>query len=424
MTIGPVQPADKARAAELGLRVSELPPGAQIHGPADLPLHAGQDRAVFRLWYLAAGADRYVAAVLGDVSGAEPALLRIESACTFGHVFGSRQCDCGWQWSTALGLIIRAGRGLLVYGVDQDARGLGLATHFDIYRMRQQESLDTEQVFKVLQAPWDSRDYAFLPPILRALGVRSAALLSNNASRLAMLREAGFTVRPQPLEADLTVDNMSTLMLEKEDLGYSWSFRTHADVLEQLQEHVAGRPDVTAAGLARAGEMPTAAGRAWADAVQPAVTALAGPVPAGERAVLYLTDLPRLDEMPGYAALGIQVIVVPYPVLPPLLRNAAAAGGMRLVDWARRNAWPALRPQWVPHSVSSTAHVYRRDACGTGPAVEPAFRMVQRASGQSAWNVGPPASEPPAAEGFVSAADAGALPLVAASWAGTGEPGR
>jgi hypothetical protein len=173
--------------------------------------------------------------------------------------------------------------------------------------------------------------------------------------------------------------------------------------------------------------MPAASSRAPGDAVQPAVTALAQPVPAGERTILYLTDLPRLDEMPGYAALGIQVIVVPFPVLPPLLRNAADAAGMRLVDWARRNAWQAPRPQWVPHSVSAAAHVYRRDACGTGLAAEPEFRVVQKAfgpDGQPTWNVGPAAPEPLARAGFADAADAGALPLVVASWAGTREPDR
>ncbi|CAM5657032.1 hypothetical protein SCANM63S_09942 [Streptomyces canarius] len=51
----------------------------------------------------------------------------------------------------------------------------------------------------------------------------------------------------EPLEAPLDLHNMSTLMLEKEDLGYRWSFETHADWLEPLQEKVEGSPDRSAA---------------------------------------------------------------------------------------------------------------------------------------------------------------------------------
>ena len=45
--------------------------------------------------------------------------------------------------------------------------------------------------------------------------------------RRRFLEEHGFRVKVQPLEAPLDTFNMSTLMLEKEDLEYKWSFKTH-----------------------------------------------------------------------------------------------------------------------------------------------------------------------------------------------------
>ena len=369
-----VTAADRERLLAGGFDLAALPEGVDVHGPASLPLGIDDVKARFTLYYVGFPTGRYVIATLGDIGGSEPALLRIESACAFGHLFGSLQCDCGWQWRTSLRTIIEAGRGILLYAVDQDARGAGMAAHFDIYQLRQQEDLDTSEVFVRIGALWDSRDYTPVPQLLRAVGTRTIALMSNNAARVALLEEAGFDVTRAPLEAELTVENMSTLMLEKEDLGYAWSFATHADVLEPLQASVADRPQTVAAALAEPGVAPTEHVEASWDDIAEQVRHLAGRVGAAQRQVLYLTDLPRLADLDGFAELGVRTLVTPYPHLPPLLTLAATSYGIRLVDWSRRNAWTVERPQWAPLAADENRHAYRL----VGPDLAPVQPEVAR----------------------------------------------
>src|SRR5258707_9003286 len=57
----------------------------------------------------------YLALTLGDVQAAEPVLVRVQTACFPGDVFGSAACDCGAQLRAALSAIERAGRGVLLY---------------------------------------------------------------------------------------------------------------------------------------------------------------------------------------------------------------------------------------------------------------------------------------------------------------------
>jgi GTP cyclohydrolase II len=354
--------ADRRRLAECGLDVSKVPGATDILGPAYLPLRWGERHGYFDLFYVPFDDERYVVARHGAIDQKGYVPLRIESACIFGHVFGSMQCDCGWQWRTALDLIVNRGSGLLIYGVDQDARGLGIAAHFKIYQMRQQEHLDTAAVFERLDAPLDTRDYSRIPLLLKAFGAQRIDLLSNNSNRRQILTEAGFDVRAVPLEADLTLQNMSTLMLEKEDLGYSWSFLTHADVLEPMQAKVNGQPELVCGAFARPGEAPAGTAVAGRDEIAAELALVRAELVPDQCTVCYLTDLPRVSDLAGYAAGGTRVIVVPYPSIPPLLQEQSALHGIRVVDWARRNAWTSPRPQWVPTNVGDDRHQYHRVA--------------------------------------------------------------
>jgi hypothetical protein len=160
--------------------------------------------------------------------------------------------------------------------------------------------------------------------------------------------------------------NMSTLMLEKEDLGYDWSFETHADWLAPMQAAVVGDAERSLATFAIPGSGTTAHPLAEADDTGDWELAAAlrtgGPpvVPPNRPAVVYLTDLPRADELSEYAALGAYAVVVPFADIPPLLRRAERNAGIRIVDWARRNAYSTPRPQWIlVHDVPSL-QVYTR----------------------------------------------------------------
>lgn len=317
-----------------------------IVGPIRLPLEIDGSVSYFQLHYYEVGGERWVSASLGDVRGPSRVPLRIESACFFGHVFGSRQCDCGFQLEEAFRRIAREGRGLVIYAVDQDARGLGLKSHFQVYDYRQNHGLDTEEVFARLGAHLDNRSYAAVPRILKHVGAERILLLSNNPSRLAFLTSAGIDVERERHEAAIDPYNMATLMLEKEDLGYQWTFKTHSDWLRPLQERVEGDPDLRAAAVVHANETCVAewSGRDWNVAERLLANAPVGLSPT----IIYLSDLPRLDELQAYAAYGAQFVVVPFASLPSELTRRAIMLGIKLQDWERENRYKTDRPQWIP----------------------------------------------------------------------------
>jgi GTP cyclohydrolase II len=339
--------------------VDETRGGFERIGPIELPLQTAAGTEIFDVTYFEWEREgRWAAAALGDVTGAEPAPLRIESACLFGHVLGSAQCDCGWQLIRALEEIVSRGRGLVVYGIDQDARGLGIAAHFRIYELRQREGLDTSGVYERLQAPMDARSYEPVATILGELGVSSVELMSNNKGRAAFLREKGFEVVTAPLEAPITQHNMGTLMLEKEDLGYEVGYTTHTEWLRKLQDRVEHDPDLrgvcVVAGTER--ELCSLVSSRWD------VSRELGELPEGgdEQLVAYVTDLPREDELAVYAERGVGTVVVPLPRIPRRLVEAGRSLGIRLQDWSRANRYASPRPQWELLGEDGDVSVYRR----------------------------------------------------------------
>ena len=56
----------------------------------------------------------YVALVKGEWDEKEPVLVRVHSACLTGDVFGSYRCDCGPQLHSAMELIEREGKGVIL----------------------------------------------------------------------------------------------------------------------------------------------------------------------------------------------------------------------------------------------------------------------------------------------------------------------
>jgi GTP cyclohydrolase II len=105
---------------------------------------------------------------------------------------GSLKCDCRAQLDSALERIARAGCGVLIY-LRQEGRGIGLGDKIRAYAL-QDGGADTVDANVRLGLPVDARRYDAAAAILRDLGVRSVALMTNNPDKITGLRAAGIPV--------------------------------------------------------------------------------------------------------------------------------------------------------------------------------------------------------------------------------------
>jgi GTP cyclohydrolase II len=149
----------------------------------------------------------HVALRLGE-PGPTP-LVRPHSECLTGDVFGSQRCDCGPQLREAVERIADTG-GYLLY-LRQEGRGIGLYDKLDAYAL-QDTGLDTYEANLALGHAEDERDYTVAAQMLRALGVSTVALLSNNPDKAAQLTDLGVTVTARiPTGVHLSPANASYL---------------------------------------------------------------------------------------------------------------------------------------------------------------------------------------------------------------------
>ncbi len=149
-----------------------------------------------------------------------PVLIRVESECMTGHVFGSSRCDCGQQLAKAMQLIQEEGEGSIVY-LRQEGRGIGLHNKLRAYRL-QDEGLDTVEANEKLGLPVDRRDYGVGAQICRDLGLRSIRVLTNNPKKINRLQVYGLDIAEQlPLTTPPNEHNLHYLRTKKEKLGHS-----------------------------------------------------------------------------------------------------------------------------------------------------------------------------------------------------------
>lgn len=148
----------------------------------------------------------------------EQPLVRVHSECLTGDVFGSGRCDCGPQLREAVHRLVQAG-GVLLY-LRQEGRGIGLYAKLDAYRL-QDQGLDTYEANRHLGLPDDMRDYRVAVQMLRALGIGSVLLLTNNPDKVAALRRWGIEVAEViPTGLHLTERNRRYLLAKAHRAGH------------------------------------------------------------------------------------------------------------------------------------------------------------------------------------------------------------
>jgi 3,4-dihydroxy 2-butanone 4-phosphate synthase/GTP cyclohydrolase II len=162
----------------------------------------------------------HMALVKGEIEGAEDVLVRVHSECLTGDVFHSLRCDCGEQLESALAMIEREGRGVLLY-LSQEGRGIGLLNKLRAYNL-QDRGLDTVDANLELGLPVDLRDYGIGAQILADLGLSSIRILTNNPKKIRGLEGYGLSVTAQvPIEHAPNPHNEAYLRAKRDRLGHT-----------------------------------------------------------------------------------------------------------------------------------------------------------------------------------------------------------
>jgi len=162
----------------------------------------------------------HLALVKGEIDENTRVLVRVHSECLTGDVFGSARCDCGLQLDAAMRMVEQEGTGVILY-MRQEGRGIGLVNKLRAYTLQDEEGMDTVEANIELGFKADLRNYGIGAQILRDLGVRKMALLTNNPKKIIGLEGYGIEVVARlPLEMATTKENKEYLVCKRDRMGH------------------------------------------------------------------------------------------------------------------------------------------------------------------------------------------------------------
>ena len=175
-----------------------------------------------------------VALVMGDIRSEAPAgppIVRIHSQCLTGDVFGSVRCDCRAQLELAMAAISKAGRGVLVYEL-QEGRGIGLMAKLRAYEL-QDQGRDTIEANLELGYEADCREFEVPAEVLKQLGVHAVRLITNNPEKVQALKNAGVQVFERISAAVEPVETFERYLLTKQEKMGHFNDDPHGDPLDE-----------------------------------------------------------------------------------------------------------------------------------------------------------------------------------------------
>ena len=200
----------------------------RVSAVAELPTRFGHFQVV--AFHAPDESKEHAALVKGDVSGAEDVPMRIHSECLTGDAFTSLRCDCRQQLELAMEQIQRMPAGVILY-LRQEGRGIGFENKIRAYQL-QEAGYDTNEANEKLGFRADERDYSIAAEMLRALGVQSVRLMSNNPDKMRDLETHGVRVAGRiPVQIAPTAYNAAYLETKRVKSGH---------LIDKVPEEVVG----------------------------------------------------------------------------------------------------------------------------------------------------------------------------------------
>lgn len=154
-------------------------------------------------------------------------ILRTDSGCETGQMFGDLTCECGDQLRLAMEAIQHAGEGMIINIPRQDGRGMGLP--FKLGTLWLQEALGVNTVESAsMLAPngvIDVRTYSGVIAILRYFGIPKSCeinLATNNPKKALVFKENGYKLNDAftPIIAEPTDFTRAHLAAKEKHLGH------------------------------------------------------------------------------------------------------------------------------------------------------------------------------------------------------------
>jgi len=167
----------------------------------------------------------HIALVKGEIRPEDTVLVRVHSQCLTGDVFGSRRCDCEEQLHTAMAMVEKEGKGVIVY-MRQEGRGIGLVNKLRAYCL-QDTGKDTVEANEALGFKADMRDYGIGAQILADIGLHKIRLLTNNPRKIIGLEGYGIEVVERvPIETKPHQENIEYLKAKAKKMGHLLSIKS------------------------------------------------------------------------------------------------------------------------------------------------------------------------------------------------------
>jgi 3,4-dihydroxy 2-butanone 4-phosphate synthase/GTP cyclohydrolase II len=167
----------------------------------------------------------HIALVKGEIGPEDTVLVRVHSQCLTGDVFGSRRCDCEEQLHTAMAMVEKEGKGVIVY-MRQEGRGIGLVNKLRAYCL-QDIGKDTVEANEELGFKADMRDYGIGAQILADLGLHKIRLMTNNPRKIIGLEGYGIKVVERvSIETKPHQENIEYLKAKAKKMGHLLSLKS------------------------------------------------------------------------------------------------------------------------------------------------------------------------------------------------------